>query len=412
MFDMRRHQRGSGRSGRARSGVAGIVANVVLAGTMYLASVIGGFAKDDSWTRCRQGGFDERIAGCSQVIVGKSKEAKRNRAEAYAYRGDAHRAKGDLDRAISDYGAAIAAKPNTAVFFLGRGEAYQAKGELGRAIADFDRALTLDGNLAAAYLGRAKAHRAEGDLDKAISDFDEAIRLEPNAAAIYLDRGDAHRAKGELDGALADYDRAIERNPETAAAFVSRADIYRERGDLERARGDLEAALKLDPQLDRAKKERDDIDALIARRSVPAPTRAEPATPPASVPPTRMSADRWIVTSLGVALIGFIVWFFWLKRTRGVRSSETTGGYQEAMILVKGGYTPDTIIVTHGRPVRLNFRREETASCSDKVIFADFQKSADLPTGQTVAVELFPKEPGEFAFGCPMGMFRGRLIVE
>jgi plastocyanin domain-containing protein len=82
------------------------------------------------------------------------------------------------------------------------------------------------------------------------------------------------------------------------------------------------------------------------------------------------------------------------------------------MILVKGGYTPDTIIVSSGRPVRLNFRREETASCSDKVVFADFHKSAELPTGQTVAVELLPKEPGEFAFACPMGMFRGRLIVE
>ena len=65
-----------------------------------------------------------------------------------------------------------------------------------------------------------------------------------------------------------------------------------------------------------------------------------------------------------------------------------------------------------GRSVRLNFRREETASCSDKVIFADFQKSADLPTGQTVPVELMPKEPGEFSFTCPMGMFRGRRIVE
>lgn len=71
-----------------------------------------------------------------------------------------------------------------------------------------------------------------------------------------------------------------------------------------------------------------------------------------------------------------------------------------------------TIIVRSGRPVRLNFRREETASCSDKVVFADFQKSAELPTGQTVAVEFLPKEPGEFGFACPMGMFRGRLIVE
>ncbi len=125
-----------------------------------------------------------------------------------------------------------------------------------------------------------------------------------------------------------------------------------------------------------------------------------------------MTPDRWIVTLTGLALVAFIVWFFWLKRSAGVRAAETSGGYQEAMILVKGGYTPDTIIVRHGRPVRLNFRREETASCSDKVVFADFQKTAELPTGETVPVELLPKEPGELAFACPMGMFRGRLIVE
>ena len=125
-----------------------------------------------------------------------------------------------------------------------------------------------------------------------------------------------------------------------------------------------------------------------------------------------MSPDRVAVTILGVLVVAFIVWFFWLKRTEGVRAAETSGGHQEAMILVKGGYTPDTIIVRHGRPVRLNFRREETASCSDKVIFGDFEKSAELPTGETVAVEFLPKEPGEFGFSCPMGMFRGKLVVE
>ena len=82
------------------------------------------------------------------------------------------------------------------------------------------------------------------------------------------------------------------------------------------------------------------------------------------------------------------------------------------MILVKGGYIPRHHRRQRRRPVRLNFRREETASCSDKVIFADFGKSADLPTGQTIAVELLPKTPGEYVFACPMGMFRGRLIVE
>ena len=125
-----------------------------------------------------------------------------------------------------------------------------------------------------------------------------------------------------------------------------------------------------------------------------------------------MTPDKIFVIIIGLGLIAGIAWFFWGPRTGGYHAPLTSGGYQEAMILVKGGYAPDTIIVRSGRPVRLNFRREETASCSDKVIFANFQKSADLPTGQTVAVELIPKEPGEFEFSCPMGMFRGRLIVE
>lgn len=125
-----------------------------------------------------------------------------------------------------------------------------------------------------------------------------------------------------------------------------------------------------------------------------------------------MSPDRWIVTLVGVLLIGLIVWFFWLKRATGTRAGITSSGYQEAMILVKGGYTPDVIVVQAGKPVRLNFRREETASCSEKVVFADFNKSADLPTGETVPVEILPEKAGEYEFACQMGMFRGRLIVE
>jgi plastocyanin domain-containing protein len=125
-----------------------------------------------------------------------------------------------------------------------------------------------------------------------------------------------------------------------------------------------------------------------------------------------MTPDRIVVTVLGFALIAFIVWFFWFKRARGTRAATTSGGYQEAMILVKGGYTPDVIVVEKGKPVRLNFRREESASCSEMVVFPDFDKSAKLPTGETVPIELLPQEAGEFEFSCQMGMFRGRLVVE
>ena len=70
------------------------------------------------------------------------------------------------------------------------------------------------------------------------------------------------------------------------------------------------------------------------------------------------------------------------KRTKGVRAAERSGGYQEAMILVKGGYTPDTIIVSRGKPARFNFLREETASCSDKVVFEYFRSPRSAAPGK------------------------------
>jgi plastocyanin domain-containing protein len=125
-----------------------------------------------------------------------------------------------------------------------------------------------------------------------------------------------------------------------------------------------------------------------------------------------MTATDVAVIMGGLAVIGGIAWFFWGPRKGGVRATPTSGGYQEAMVLVKGGYTPDVIVVEHGRPVRLNFRREETAACSEMVVFGDFGKSAKLPTGETVAVELLPEKPGEYEFACQMGMLRGKLVVE
>ena len=125
-----------------------------------------------------------------------------------------------------------------------------------------------------------------------------------------------------------------------------------------------------------------------------------------------MTPDRWFVLVAGLLLVAFIIWFFWLKRAKGVRAANASSGHQEAMILVKGGYLTDLIIVRHGKPVRLNFRRKEVAPCSEKVIFADLDKSAELPTGETIPVKFMPGRPGGYEFGCAMGMFRGKLIVE
>ena len=125
-----------------------------------------------------------------------------------------------------------------------------------------------------------------------------------------------------------------------------------------------------------------------------------------------MTWDKVVVDLVGLTLIGFIVWFFWLVKAKGVKAALTSAGYQEQMVLVKGGYTPDVIVVERGKPVRLNFVRQESASCSEMVLLPAFNKFAKLPEGQAVSVEFLPTEPGEYEFACQMGMFRGRIIVE
>ena len=124
-----------------------------------------------------------------------------------------------------------------------------------------------------------------------------------------------------------------------------------------------------------------------------------------------MSIDQILVTLAGLAMIAGVAWFFWGPRDAGVRAALTPSGRQEATIVVKGAYTPDVIVVEHGKPVRLSFLRQETAACSEEVVFADFARRAQLPEGELVPVEFVPERPGEYEFTCGMGMLRGKVVV-
>ena len=125
-----------------------------------------------------------------------------------------------------------------------------------------------------------------------------------------------------------------------------------------------------------------------------------------------MTPIQIIVTFGGVALSMFIAWFFWLAPKGQTRISADSRGIQEVAITVKGGYNPDIIVVKAGRPLRMHFTRQENSSCTEMVLFPNFNKSAKLPESQEVVVELTPDKPGEYGFQCQMGMIRGKLIVE
>lgn len=100
-----------------------------------------------------------------------------------------------------------------------------------------------------------------------------------------------------------------------------------------------------------------------------------------------------------------------IRRGLGPRAGDTTSR-REIRVRVRGGYDPDTIYATAGVPLRIVFRREESSPCSEQVVFPTLGKSATLPQGKAVAVDLLPEEPGEYEFTCAMGMLRGTLVVE
>ncbi len=122
-----------------------------------------------------------------------------------------------------------------------------------------------------------------------------------------------------------------------------------------------------------------------------------------------MALAEWL-GAVGGLLLAALAWsWFAFARSRADTSPDS---YQERRIRVRGGYEPAEIHVTAGVPTRLVFRREETAPCSERVVFPDLGISAMLPAFADVTVQLPASEPGAHPFTCEMDMLHGCLIVE
>ena len=125
-----------------------------------------------------------------------------------------------------------------------------------------------------------------------------------------------------------------------------------------------------------------------------------------------MSTVQIFVILSVIVLTILIAWYFWFAPKAQTYAAVSESGAQEVAVTVKGGYTPDVIVVQKGLPVRFTFTRQESTACSERVLFPDFNKSAALPEGEQVTLEFTPEQPGEYGFQCQMGMLRGKLIVE
>jgi plastocyanin domain-containing protein len=125
-----------------------------------------------------------------------------------------------------------------------------------------------------------------------------------------------------------------------------------------------------------------------------------------------MDTSQIVVTAAGAAAGAWVVWFFFLSERKQFRAQAAAGGAQRVRVVVKGGYEPDVIVAEKGRPLTLDFYRDEATGCSDTVVFGDFGISRPLPPYRTTSIELTPDRAGEFPFTCGMNMLRGKLIVK
>ena len=98
--------------------------------------------------------------------------------------------------------------------------------------------------------------------------------------------------------------------------------------------------------------------------------------------------------------------------SRRSTSSHSRAPGQIRRISIKGTYQPEEVHICAGEPARLIFRREETASCSERVVFPDFGISVMLPAFEDVAVDLPAMSTGEHEFTCQMRMLHGTLVVD
>lgn len=120
----------------------------------------------------------------------------------------------------------------------------------------------------------------------------------------------------------------------------------------------------------------------------------------------------WIVIIAGLGAVAWVNWYFFFAERSTAAVSSDASGRQDVTVIVRGGYDPSTIRVKAGRPVRLAFDRQETSSCSEEIVFPDFNLRRFLPAYQRTVIELTPPKAGTYDFTCGMSMLHGRVIAE
>ncbi|ADN99728.1 cupredoxin domain-containing protein [Lactiplantibacillus plantarum] len=119
-----------------------------------------------------------------------------------------------------------------------------------------------------------------------------------------------------------------------------------------------------------------------------------------------------LVLLIGGLAIGFILWWFFGKHATTTVTASAVDDLQQVDVEVKGGYSPEQIVLKKGVPAVLNFTRKDASGCLDHVVFGDLGINQELPQNQVEAITIDTSKSGEYQWACGMDMFHGKLIIK
>lgn len=115
---------------------------------------------------------------------------------------------------------------------------------------------------------------------------------------------------------------------------------------------------------------------------------------------------------VGVVLIGLIIWWFFGRYQESAGHAQQVNNEQTATVVVKGGYSPSTVVLKKGVPAKVNFDMQDHTACLSHVVFSSLGVNKDLTKQKITTVDIPTDKAGEIDFACGMDMFHGKVVVK
>jgi len=116
-----------------------------------------------------------------------------------------------------------------------------------------------------------------------------------------------------------------------------------------------------------------------------------------------------IVNLIGLALIVFIVFWFW-GASYSLRSSKEKETKPEITV-TDSGYEPGNLVLKQGGMMPINIIRKTSKDCLNRLVIPSQSLDVELPVNKQVVVHFDTSEKGRFQFQCQMNMYKGFISV-